>query len=324
MRDQHSRQPDAERHDQQKSEADAGPSRRRSGARRGRRGRARCPPTRRAPPGPGARPALRAGDGDDARAHGRVRARDRGRAEAPGVQRLVGGREGRRMPTSPVAMVVARGRAPAERATEASPQEGHAEERDQNPRRGAEPRVQALGHDVARRVERDDPEEIHAHGVGRGHHEAEEERVPGGASRSHRGTRPRRSCRGRARARGRRPGSPRPRARTGPCRARPAARRSARRSVARGAADRARLGRAPRPRWWMGRVLGRRAGRGRQTRTWVVLRPVVARVQPDRAHRVGGRGVRGPVSPAAMRSARRRPPEPSARTRRAPRAPGAG
>ena len=35
------------------------------------------------------------------------------------------------------------------RAREAPPQQAHAEERDEESRRGAQPRVQALGHDVA-------------------------------------------------------------------------------------------------------------------------------------------------------------------------------
>ena len=88
---------------------------------------------------------------------------------------------GRWMEMRPVDVVVRAGGRPRE----APPQQAHAENGDEDSRRGAQPRVQALGHDVARGVERDDSEQVDADGVGHRHHEPEEERVPGRAPRSH-------------------------------------------------------------------------------------------------------------------------------------------
>ena len=75
-RDQDGREPHAEGHDRGGARGRSGPSRRRSGAPPGPRGRARCLPTRRGPRAPAARPARRGrDDGDGGRARGRARAR---------------------------------------------------------------------------------------------------------------------------------------------------------------------------------------------------------------------------------------------------------
>ena len=63
-------------------------------------------------------------------------------------------------------------------AAEATPEQREAERRDREPRGQRDPRIESLGHDVLRGVERHAPEQINAGGVRRGDDEAEDQRVP--------------------------------------------------------------------------------------------------------------------------------------------------
>ena len=134
--------------------------------------------------------------------------RGRGRARRPQGVWPARGRRGRPgCPSSPVTIVrvdrAGSGIGPPRyrRYRRPTPSEG-----DQEPRRGAQPGVEALGHDVAGGVERDGPEQVHPHGmreaVTTSPRRSACRAVPSG---SHRGTPRRPSCHGQARARERRP-----------------------------------------------------------------------------------------------------------------------
>src|SRR5262249_32648283 len=57
-------------------------------------------------------------------------------------------------------------------------EENESQPGDGQSREGADPGVELLGHDVARGIERDAPQQVHTGRVGSGHDEAQEQGVP--------------------------------------------------------------------------------------------------------------------------------------------------